>query len=329
MGEIRASRFSRAPVHNRRGEVKDVLDINDNDLDSFLLCYEHFAPIPYLAAYTGRNQVVQRDRVRQLKRQTPPYLEVWPRQLKVKGRFQVGYQHLSVLKPAIDLLLERDDLPLLFPGSSSYDHDVKLHEIMLSWKLGFKQNPLYRIANQNQVYEQLPKDRDKKIKWYDFPLTGGYTKWKNLRPDYFPTGVVRPFDSPGEHPFMVPEFETGNNNRNLTSGDTSTLEHKLKGYLEILWQEDEKGNYRHPVYYTHMGIPHLYPTFFFLEEKDLLATLELIGMHIPAWYQQFFLCKLFQPLGPSHKPDVSDYALTEDFVRVGTPFNFLTTPMEA
>lgn len=314
--------FSRDPARSKHtGEVHRITPkrLNANQLRTLALCYEYRASIPFIAADTGCSLKMASDRTRMMKRPPNDYIAIFdvtretygPEHIAVQQYFTATDRGKAVLinRGYCDICMKAHEgtemhnplLPLVYPRSNSFKHDVFSHNGMMSLEMGIKSNPTISLIKGAELHSQLPAKAKELEHWWKFPLIGR-GQGERVEPDYFPTGIDR---DPNQEPlFLVFEFERGTH-------DARRRLYKVKDWLDVL---------KHQTYKKHLGLPNLYPTFVTEQITDKDIYRNLIREHVPREFQKYFLAKA-QPLGATN----TGWMLETDFETAYGTFNLIST----
>lgn len=332
-----ASWLTRDPILTKDGEVQTIEpdDLTPNDIDTLLYAHQFYLSPDFAAALTGRTTEAARRRFKSLKRQDPPYLEIAAIQRAKPKRFWNETKYVVTSDYALKLLKKRDiNIPLKYPHSSSFDHDVLANRDIMSAIVAQKRNcTVFDLLLPDDLVEILPDDVDRKKAWFDFPLHTSIEGQNVIRPDYYPIGIERHFD-PDNLLFFVLELETGSNHIPQSNYENSNLGFKVLAWLDVL---------KHDTYNKRLALPNLYIVFSLVHPGRSVLFRDMLKKLVPKEFQQYFLFRqhpIEEPIPKfptkreekqwQRKRERENYArlgyfLEEDFERVGSTFNFMTS----
>lgn len=334
----RASWLTRDPIVSKDGEITSIepRDLLQADIDTLLLAHEFYLSPDFAGPLTGRTEENARRRFRQLKRGERNYLDIASAQKAKPNRFWNDEKYCVLSGFGYDTLKEKDiPLPLRYPRSSSFDHDVLSHQDILSARIAAKRHwAVIDLIQPDEILETLPPKTARNKAWYHLPLSSPMQGQNTIWPDYFPLGVERKFD-PDVPIFFALELETGTNHIPRTNYEHSNLGFKVLAWLDVL---------KNDTYYKHLGLPTLYIAFSVLDANRFGGMHDMISELVPPKYQKFYLWKQHpsfaepMPKFPTYREQKAwqrqkekekcarlGYFLEGDFQRVGGTFNFLTS----
>lgn len=332
-----ASWLTRDPILTKDGEEKIIEpeDLTPNDIETFLYAHQFYLSPDFAGALTGRTTEGARRRIKDLKRQDPPYIDIATAQRTRPNRFWNDTKCVVTTNRSLKILKDREiNIPLKYPHSSSFDHDVLANRDIMSAIVAQKRNwAAFDLLLPDQLVEILPDDVDRRKAWFDFPLTFSKDGQDIIRPDYYPVGIERHFD-PDNLLFFVLELETGSNHIPRSNYENSNLGFKVLAWLDVL---------KHDTYNKRLALPNLYIVFSLVQPGRSVLMRDMLNTLVPKDYQRFFLFRQHPLDGPlpkfptkreekiwQRKRERENYArlgyfLEKDFERVSGTFNFVTS----